>query len=183
MMNMPTPKLYRIPKTDVEAAMKAAELGYRFICQRFTYSLNVPDWDIKRADSMDKSRVVDIALAELRHSRLYLDPAIPFEVAQSEYKKRTSELFDKGMTFIAVQHDKIVGYAIVIQNEIVSIAVDSAYQRRGIGTALVQECLMFCKNQSCSNLIIRTQDQNDKATAFYEKLGFRLIAVEADYHG
>ena len=75
---------------------------------------------------------------------------------------------------------EIVGYIIFYpQGHIVSIAVHSAYRRRGIGTELVEEVLK--RTEGVASVEVRTS--NEVAKTFYEHLGFSLRTIIPRYYG
>jgi ribosomal-protein-alanine N-acetyltransferase len=75
---------------------------------------------------------------------------------------------------------KIVGYIIFYpQGHIVSIAVHSAYRRRGIGTELVEEVLKRTKGIAS----VEVRASNEVAKTFYKHLGFSLRTIIPRYYG
>jgi ribosomal-protein-alanine N-acetyltransferase len=75
---------------------------------------------------------------------------------------------------------KIVGYIIFYPDgHIVSIAVQTAYRRRGIGSKLVAEVLKRTKGTA----IVEVRKSNDGAKKFYTHLGFSVRAVIPWYYG
>jgi len=90
-------------------------------------------------------------------------------------------------TFLVYVHDepetglrKIVGYVIFYPDgHIVSIAVHTAYRRRGIGSRLVAEVLKRTKG----TVIVEVNKSNDVAKKFYTQLGFSVRAVIPQYYG
>jgi len=76
--------------------------------------------------------------------------------------------------------DEIVGYIIFYpQGHIVSIAVHSAYRRRGIGTELVAEVLKRANGVAS----VEVRASNEVAKTFYEHLGFSLRTIIPRYYG
>ncbi|MDF5710436.1 MAG: GNAT family N-acetyltransferase [Nostoc sp. S4] len=67
--------------------------------------------------------------------------------------------------------------------EIYMIAVDPDYQRRGIGTALVEFALDWMKVAGMSVAMVQTGGDPNHAPArcTYEKLGFGLLPTIARY--
>jgi len=51
------------------------------------------------------------------------------------------------------------------------------YRRRGIGQALTEATLTFCREQSYEKLVIYVRASNQGAQAFYRKMGFSSIGV------
>ena len=82
--------LRRIDAKDTEGIDAAVADGFEFIGTLKTYSLSISDdhfpVEIREARKADYERVLDIALAEMRHSRIYADRNIPFEAAQAVYR-------------------------------------------------------------------------------------------------
>mgnify|MGYP001033397724 CR=1 FL=1 len=75
---------------------------------------------------------------------------------------------------------KIAGYIIFYpQGHIVSIAVYSAYRRRGIGTELVAEVLK--RTEGVASVEVRAS--NEVAKTFYKHLGFSLRTIIPRYYG
>jgi ribosomal-protein-alanine N-acetyltransferase len=76
--------------------------------------------------------------------------------------------------------NKIGGYIIFYPHgHIVSIAVDPAYRRRGIGTELVEEVLKRTKGTAR----VEVRKSNEVAKKFYTQLGFTVQTVIPKYYG
>ncbi len=58
-----------------------------------------------------------------------------------------------------------------------SFSVEAGFQRKGIGTALLNKIVEDGKARGCKELFVVT-DPNDTAKEMYKKLGFRTIGVE-----
>jgi ribosomal protein S18 acetylase RimI-like enzyme len=61
-------------------------------------------------------------------------------------------------------------------------------QHRGIGTALVVDCLTWVQSRGATSLLVNTQEQNTTALGLYEHLGFQrevdgLAVLERDLDG
>ena len=81
--------------------------------------------------------------------------------------------------FVAVQEKEKVGlvtYFITRDNcEIVSL--DSLRTSTGIGTSLVEAVIETARHSHCRRLSLTTTNDNLNALRFYQKRGFRLVAV------
>jgi len=76
---------------------------------------------------------------------------------------------DTFLVYVDESSDKILGYIIFSHGGyIVSIAVDTMYRRKGIGTKLVEEVLKV----SNGNAKVEVRESNKMAQMFYKKLGF-----------
>jgi len=58
--------------------------------------------------------------------------------------------------------------------------VDEAYQGQGIGRALLEQALMFCREKACLNLYLWTVDELPQARHLYESVGFRVVEQVRD---
>jgi ribosomal-protein-alanine N-acetyltransferase len=62
--------------------------------------------------------------------------------------------------------------------EILNIAVDPIYRRRGIATALVQELIRGSPNA----IYLEVRQSNSAARELYQALGFQELTVRAAYY-
>jgi len=79
--------------------------------------------------------------------------------------------------------EKIVGFAIVrnvIQPYIWNIAVDPAFQSRGLGGNLLREIIRTYTLAKCSTITLHVDATNPAQTLYYD-YGFRVISVEENY--
>jgi len=96
---------------------------------------------------------------------------------------------DDTLVLVAVVDDVIVGEASVQRLKptftrhvgVFSIEVHPAEQRRGIGRALLRECIQWAKARGIERLELYTRQDNDRARALYESEGFNLESVRARF--
>lgn len=62
------------------------------------------------------------------------------------------------------------------------LSVHPAYRGRGIGRALMEECIRRCHNQGIATIGLHTTEMMDVARRMYERMGFVRIP-EFDYYG
>lgn len=65
----------------------------------------------------------------------------------------------------------IKGFIAIQGSYVDRLYVDPAFQRQGVGAALIQ----FAKETHPTGIELRTHQQNKRACAFYEKLGFEAV--------
>lgn len=65
--------------------------------------------------------------------------------------------------------------------EIMNIAIDPAYQNRGLGKALLLHTIGVARQQSAHRLLIKTGNSGIGQIALYQQMGFNLIGVNYDY--
>ena len=181
---MSLPILRRIDENDTESIEEAVADGFHYVEDLLTYELNVPTFaiHIRRGQDSDIRASIEIALKELKHSRLYADPKIPQEMAQAVYKDRVRHAFATAEVFVACAEPGIIGFAVLSNSEIELIVVDSRYQRCGVGRKLVDACIEACRANGSETLKVKTQRRNYRARSFYEKFGFSRTKTEKDFH-
>jgi GNAT superfamily N-acetyltransferase len=93
---------------------------------------------------------------------------------------------DQGRVLVALAKGEIVGHVQITgthgarELEIKSLAVDPMMQRRGIGRALVEAAARVARDESCSRLVVATAAVDIGNLLFYQRLGFRMRAIERD---
>ncbi|QLE54346.1 GNAT family N-acetyltransferase [Nostoc sp. TCL26-01] len=86
-------------------------------------------------------------------------------------KRMKSETF-----WVAIECDRVVGFASYIIDELITLYVHPHYQNRGIGRALVER---FCQEASQQGIDQVITTASLYAEGFYLRLGFNLIKKEA----
>jgi putative acetyltransferase len=87
-----------------------------------------------------------------------------------------------GQIFLAMQEGNVVGTAGLWKKndkeyELVKMAVDPAYQGRGISKVLLDRCLDEARKLKAEKIFLFSNSQLHAALKLYEKYGFRNIAV------
>ncbi len=75
-----------------------------------------------------------------------------------------------GTASVLIEH-KMLHYGSKV-GHIEDVVVSSNAWRLGIGNALIQKCIDFCRDSRCYKIIL---DCSDKNISFYERCGFKLI--------
>lgn len=105
-MRFKMPILRRIDTKDTEGIDAAVADGFEFIGTLKSCSLAISDdhfpVEIREARQAAYDSVLGIALAEMRHSRIYADCKIPFEEAQTVYRDRVKLAFSVARVFVSV---------------------------------------------------------------------------------
>jgi ribosomal protein S18 acetylase RimI-like enzyme len=65
--------------------------------------------------------------------------------------------------------------------EVNNIAVRDAFQGQGHGKRFMEAILKMLKERGCQEVNVRTGNSSIGNFAFYQKLGFRMVAIEHDY--
>jgi GNAT superfamily N-acetyltransferase len=108
-----------------------------------------------------------------------------FELAEDS-PRALDEYIDAGRVLVAVEGDRIVGHLQLIDTdgpaalEIKNMAVAASRRGRGIGRDLVEAAVALARREGRSTLIVATAAADTGNLRFYQRLGFRLRAVERD---
>ena len=87
---------------------------------------------------------------------------------------------------VALDEDRVVGYigsqSVIDQADMMNIAVDPDYRRRGIAERLVAELETELKDRGVKGLLLEVRVSNDPARRLYEKLGFIAVGRRPGYY-
>ena len=83
----------------------------------------------------------------------------------------------------AIEHNEIAGLVTyrIRQNEMEILSLDSVYENRGIGTALLNAAVHKAAEQHCSRIMLITTNDNLNALRFYQKRGFDMVRLYRNY--
>jgi ribosomal-protein-alanine N-acetyltransferase len=105
------------------------------------------------------------------------------KVLNPDYKFKMNQ-FTKCSVYI--DNNKIIAFIIyfIIQEsaEITDIVVQTEYQGKHIGSALLENVINECRNSKCEKITLEVRASNDPAIAFYKRHGFREASVRKNYY-
>ena len=81
--------------------------------------------------------------------------------------------------FVAMEGADVIGLATYrIEGDACEIVtIDALVEGRGVGSTLVEAVHERAHRAGCARLWLVTTNDNERAQAFYDKLGFRVVAV------
>lgn len=102
-------------------------------------------------------------------------------------KMLAAELHNKYAYFYtALADEKVIGYIgcwiIEDECEMINFVVDEPFQRKGVGTILIQTVIDETKNAGGKLITLEVNVNNEKAKNFYRKQGFYEIAKRHNYY-
>jgi ribosomal protein S18 acetylase RimI-like enzyme len=98
-----------------------------------------------------------------------------FEARRAEWQ---AALAGAGLTLVALDADRIVGFVHAEGDRIEPLHVASSHHRQGIGRALLLQLLAGLRARSVPSAVFNVLAGNARAIAFYERLGARRIGLE-----
>jgi len=85
-----------------------------------------------------------------------------------------------------IYKSEIIGYLIampVIESaDILNIAINSSYQRKGFGKALIEHLVQALNKRGVSEVLLEVRQSNVSAIQFYLALGFKEISIRKNYY-
>ncbi len=113
-----------------------------------------------------------------QHYKLLLD-ADPSKSLVDSYTKR-------GLIYDVTLEKQIVGIIVLLPTrpetlEVVNIAVDETFQKRGIGQKLLMFAINYSRHHHYKTLEIGTGSTSIGQLYLYQKVGFRLTGIDTDF--
>jgi ribosomal-protein-alanine N-acetyltransferase len=85
-----------------------------------------------------------------------------------------------------MRNDVMAGFAItqIVLDEatLFNIAIDPAFQRQGLGRALLEDVIQQIVKKDVFTLWLEVRASNAKAIALYESLGFNEVSIRRNYY-
>ncbi len=85
-----------------------------------------------------------------------------------------------------MHNDVMAGFAItqIVLDEatLFNIAIDPAFQRQGLGRALLEDVIQQIEKKDVFTLWLEVRASNARAIALYESLGFNEVSIRRNYY-
>lgn len=93
---------------------------------------------------------------------------------------------DNNIFFVAAEHSAVMGYigmsTVLDEGYVFNVAVAQPYRNKGVGTALIQMLVTYCKKNSFAFLTLEVRESNTPAISLYSKFGFIKVGERKDYY-
>ena len=90
------------------------------------------------------------------------------------------------LAYSLIYKSEIIGYLIampVIESaDILNIAIDSSYQRKGFGKVLIKHLIQALNKRGISEVLLEVSQSNVSAIKFYLAQGFKEISIRKNYY-
>ena len=117
---------------------------------------------------------IDVVMQIWKNENIQAHNFIPKEYWESNYEY-VKKLLPKSEIYVYIENDKIKGFIGINENYIEGIFVNSNYQNKGIGTALINKA-----KEEKEELTLNVYEKNREAIKFYEKNGFKIVKEAVD---
>lgn len=88
--------------------------------------------------------------------------------------------------FVALSGDEVVGYIgvfdMIEDYNIIGIAVKKEYQRKKIGSLLLERIVSIARENNVNSLSLEVDSINEKAINFYKNKGFEVTNIRKNYY-
>ena len=88
--------------------------------------------------------------------------------------------------FVALDGERVVGYigsqAVIDLADVMNVAIEPSYRRRGIAELLIKELEDALKAQGVIGLLLEVRVSNEPARNLYEKMGFSVVGRRPGYY-
>lgn len=112
-----------------------------------------------------------------------------YQVTEAEMASRIPKLLHQSSAVFVSELDGIIAgwlHVCLVRRlmaepfaEIGGLVVGKKFRRRGVGTALVEAAQRWAREQSITQLRVRTNQVREDAKAFYEDIGFKCVKSQA----
>lgn len=104
------------------------------------------------------------------------------------YNILKEEIENQNSYFIVAksENETIVGFAgikvILDEADIMNIVVHKDFRNKKIGSQLLEQLLLYSKQNSIKSINLEVNELNSNAIALYKKFGFKQIAIRKKYY-
>ena len=127
---------------------------------------------------------MNLAMTKLIINKLNESDSFPYDLLllADPNRKLMDEYLKSGECFVGKIDNKIIGEYVLIKKsedifEIINVAVDPIYRRKGIGKMLVLDAIARARDRCAQKIEIGTGNSSFAQLALYQKCGFRIVGV------
>jgi len=153
--------------------------------------------DLNFCLALDQASVTD-HVWQMKVDEGELEVGVTFHVVRlprtmrAEYPRGTDQMiedWEQQAGFLVAEVDgEVRGYVDLLSQPwqgmgwVANLAVEPAYRRRGIATALVRHAGQWAKGQGLQGIVVEATTKNYPAICLYQKLGFKFCGFNDHYY-
>lgn len=101
-------------------------------------------------------------------------------------REAVEDYLNRGFCYLAFLANEVVGEYVLLPTrpftyELVNVAVDEAYQQKGIGKLLIKHAVDTARNKNAKVLEVGTGNCGTSHLALYQKCGFTITWIDFDF--
>ncbi len=124
-------------------------------------------------------RPSDVAAVAAIEARMFGDPWPAASFTEMLGQRHT-------VLLVGEEDDAVIGYAIgtavADEGEVLNLAVDAPWQRRGLGRTLVERLLELLEERGSQSLFLEVRASNHAAIGLYQAFGFQPMGRRKGYY-
>ena len=127
-------------------------------------------------------------MGDLVVRKLSSDEEVPYELLllADPSMDIINDYIYRGECYVAYINNNIVGAYVIVKTrpltlELVNIAVNVAYQGKGIGKGLIFSAIDTARGQGAKVFEVGTGNSSMYQLAFYQKCGFRIVGIDRNF--
>ena len=109
------------------------------------------------------------------------------EWSREQFLSELEHMPESRMYWVALDDKRVVGYCgvMIVDDfaDIATLAISPDYQRRGIGTRMVDLMIEEALKGGATRMLLEVRIDNEPAIALYRNYGFDFIAERPNYYG
>ncbi|WP_335869810.1 GNAT family N-acetyltransferase [Bacillus sp. 2205SS5-2] len=123
---------------------------------------------------------------EIRKLDVHENPPMDLLLTADPSRMKVKEYLDRGDCYVMVCRNEIIGVYMLLATgpetiELVNVAVSENKQGKGIGKQLILHAIQKSTEVGFNKIEIGTGNSSIGQLALYQKCGFRITGVEANY--
>lgn len=174
-------------KIQIIKKKKFKLINYNITFEKSITQSSFHNKNIRLAKIKDKKKIQNIAFNNFNQSRFSLDKELKkkSKLIKSEWVNNYFKRKRGDALFLIEHNETIAGFVLLIfnkQNLIIDlIAIDSKYQRKGLGIELINFIQSYYYKKF-KKIIVGTQLNNKASLKFYKRNKFKILRTEMVFH-
>lgn len=143
---------------------------------------------IREATESDAAEILSIRKSIISQNEFFIPTSEEFYIDIESQRKKTITISQRGgVTFVAEDDERIVGFLVFTRNSmkrlnhtgLFGMGILEGYRNQGVGTKLLSQLIDWAKTQEgIEKICLGVFSANERAIKVYEKIGFKIEGRE-----